>query len=66
MLHPYRGWPLAEPGSRLGIWVDALESSESVKNTVSSDDLYLDSYERYAGACEDSDRQRETEEVLGR
>jgi glutathione S-transferase len=48
VLHPYRGWPVAEPGSRLGLWVNALESSEAVKNTVSSGDLYLDSYERYA------------------
>lgn len=39
---------MAEPGSRLGLWVNALESSEAVKNTVSSADLYLDSYERYA------------------
>ncbi|RPA99350.1 hypothetical protein L873DRAFT_1684110 [Choiromyces venosus 120613-1] len=48
VLHPYRGWPVAEPNSRLGLWIDALESSEAVKNTVSSGDLYLDSYERYA------------------
>jgi len=45
---------VAEPGSRLGTWVNALESSEAVKNTVSSSDLYLDSYERYAGTSRGS------------
>lgn len=45
---------MAEPGSRLGLWVNALESSEAVKNTVSSADLYLDSYERYAGTSRGS------------
>ncbi|KAL7276133.1 hypothetical protein RUND412_000896 [Rhizina undulata] len=49
VLHPYRGWPLPEAGSRLGIWIAALEASEAVKHTVSDDVLYLDSYERYAG-----------------
>lgn len=49
VLNPYRGWPLPDESSRLGIWIAALESSEAVKNTISEDALYLDSYERYAG-----------------
>ena len=49
VLKPYRGWPDVEPGSRWSKWVDAIEANESVKATTSSDDLYLDSYERYAG-----------------
>jgi hypothetical protein len=49
VLHPYRGWPLADKNSRLGKWLDALESNEATKNTISDDVLYLDSYERYAG-----------------
>lgn len=49
VLHPYRGWPRAGSGSRLGRWLDALEADEAVRNTTSDDGLYLDSYERYAG-----------------
>ena len=49
VLKPYRGWPDAEPGSRWARWVDAIEANEAVKATTSNDDLYLDSYERYAG-----------------
>ncbi|KAL2839952.1 hypothetical protein BJY01DRAFT_250219 [Aspergillus pseudoustus] len=48
VLKPYRGWPDPEPGSRWGAWVDAIENNEEVKRTTSTDDLYLDSYERYA------------------
>ncbi|KAL4965084.1 glutathione S-transferase family protein [Aspergillus stella-maris] len=48
VLKPYRGWPDAEPGSRWGAWVDALEENEAIKATTSLPDLYLDSYERYA------------------
>ncbi|PWY80581.1 glutathione transferase [Aspergillus heteromorphus CBS 117.55] len=48
VLSPYRGWPDPEPGSRWGAWVDAIESDEHVQATTSSDELYLDSYERYA------------------
>ncbi|KAI5370537.1 Putative glutathione S-transferase, Thioredoxin-like superfamily, glutathione Transferase family [Septoria linicola] len=48
VLKPYRGWPSPEPGSRFERWVRAIEDSEPVKNTTSTDDLYLDSYERYA------------------
>lgn len=49
VLGPYRGWPEAEPGSRWKRWVDAIEADESVRATTSGDELYLDSYERYAG-----------------
>ncbi|KAF2131682.1 hypothetical protein P153DRAFT_365252 [Dothidotthia symphoricarpi CBS 119687] len=48
VLGPYRGWPEPEEGSRWKKWVEALESEESVKMTTSTDELYLDSYERYA------------------
>lgn len=49
VLTPYRGWPDPEPGSRWATWVEAVEKHESVKATTSGDELYLDSYERYAG-----------------
>jgi hypothetical protein len=49
VLKPYRGWPDPEPGSRWGVWMDAIERDEVVKATTSTDELYLDSYERYAG-----------------
>jgi glutathione S-transferase len=49
VLQPYRGWPDPEPGSRWGKWVDAVEADERVQATTSGDELYLDSYERYAG-----------------
>lgn len=49
VLKPYRGWPDAEQGSRWGVWLDAIEGDENVKATTSGDELYLDSYERYAG-----------------
>ncbi|KAH5337077.1 hypothetical protein HBI50_016600 [Parastagonospora nodorum] len=48
VLGPYRGWPEADEGSRWGKWVRAIEEEESVKMTTSTDELYLDSYERYA------------------
>jgi glutathione S-transferase len=48
VLRPYRGWPAPSPGSRWALWVDAIENNEHVKATTSSDDLYIDSYERYA------------------
>lgn len=48
VLTPYRGWPDPEPGSRWAAWVDAIEADEHVKATTSSDELYLDSYKRYA------------------
>ena len=48
VLKPYRGWPDPEQGTRWAAWVDALESNEHVKATTSGDELYLDSYERYA------------------
>ncbi|EEH20990.2 hypothetical protein PABG_03221 [Paracoccidioides brasiliensis Pb03] len=49
VLKPYRGWPDPEKGSRWAAWVDAIEADERVRATTSADDLYLDSYERYAG-----------------
>lgn len=48
VLKPYRGWPKPEPGSRWAAWVDAIEANEHVQATTSTDELYLDSYERYA------------------
>ncbi|KAF2722665.1 glutathione S-transferase [Polychaeton citri CBS 116435] len=48
VLAPYRGWPDPEPGSRWAKWVEAIELDEAVKATTSDDQLYLDSYERYA------------------
>lgn len=49
VLRPYRGWPDPEAGSRWGIWMDAIENHEAVRATTSTDELYLDSYQRYAG-----------------
>ncbi|KAI9814429.1 MAG: hypothetical protein M1827_003285 [Pycnora praestabilis] len=48
VLKPYRGWPDPEPGSRWARWMEAIEGEESVRSTTSTDELYLDSYERYA------------------
>lgn len=48
VLGPYRGWPEPEAGSRWAKWVEAIEGEKSVRATTSGDDLYLDSYERYA------------------
>jgi len=48
VLGPYRGWPEAEKGSRWRRWIDAIEAEPSVKLTTSTDELYFDSYERYA------------------
>ncbi|KAL9577079.1 MAG: hypothetical protein Q9212_006605 [Teloschistes hypoglaucus] len=48
VLTPYRGWPLPEQGSRWAAWVEAVEGHRNVKETTSGDELYLDSYERYA------------------
>lgn len=49
VLAPYRGWPGPEEGTRWFKWIDAIEKDEAVKATTSGDELYLDSYERYAG-----------------
>ena len=51
VLTPYRAWPVPEPGTRWAKWVDAIEANEGVRATTSMDDLYVDSYERYAGEC---------------
>ncbi|CAG8269589.1 unnamed protein product [Penicillium salamii] len=48
VLKPYRGWPDPQQGSRLAAWVDAIETDPHVQATTSTDELYLDSYERYA------------------
>ncbi|KAF2120454.1 hypothetical protein BDV96DRAFT_564867 [Lophiotrema nucula] len=48
VLGPYRGWPEPEEGSRWATWVKAIEEEQSVRMTTSTDELYLDSYERYA------------------
>ncbi|KAL9101097.1 MAG: hypothetical protein Q9163_003612 [Psora crenata] len=48
VLTPYRDWPEPEPGSRWAAWVNAVENNEGVRSTTSTDQLYLDSYERYA------------------
>ena len=49
VLKPYRGWPDPEEGSRWAKWMAAVEGNVDVRATTSTDDLYLDSYERYAG-----------------
>lgn len=52
VMGPYRGWPVLEEekdkGGRWGRWVRAVEGDQSVRRTMSEDELYLDSYERYA------------------
>ncbi|OOQ91024.1 glutathione transferase [Penicillium brasilianum] len=48
VLKPYRGWPDTEEGTRWASWVNAIDSNEYVRATTSSDELYLDSYARYA------------------
>ena len=48
VLKPYRGWPDAEDGSRLAVWMNAIETNQHVQATTSTDELYHDSYERYA------------------
>ncbi|CAI7637232.1 unnamed protein product [Penicillium pancosmium] len=48
VLKPYRGWPDPEGGSRWASWVTAIETNEHVLATTSTDELYLDSYQRYA------------------
>ncbi|KAJ5637931.1 hypothetical protein N7490_007810 [Penicillium lividum] len=48
VLKPYRGWPDADEGSRWASWVNAIETNNQVRATTSTDELYLDSYARYA------------------
>ncbi len=48
VLKPYRGWPEPEEGTRWKRWVDAIENDRSVMATTSTDELYFESYERYA------------------
>ena len=47
VLKPYRGWS-PERSGRWGRFVNAVMDNEAVKNTTSDDQLYLDSYKRYA------------------
>ena len=44
----YRAWHDPALGGRWVRWLDAVENNEHVKATTSTDDLYIDSYERYA------------------
>lgn len=53
VLKPYRGWPDPQKGTRWAAWVDALEANQHIKATTSTDQLYTDSYERYARKCLD-------------
>ena len=55
VMTPYRGWPEPREGSRWERWVRAVEECEAVKRTTSGDELYLDSYERYARKCSPDD-----------
>jgi len=48
VLKVYRGWPEPEEGSRWARWIAAVEGEEAVRKTTSTDELYRDSYERYA------------------
>ncbi|KAK6335493.1 Glutathione S-transferase U1 [Orbilia brochopaga] len=48
VLQPYRGWQPPSEDSRLGRFIAALEGHAGIKATTSGDELYLDSYERYA------------------
>lgn len=48
VLKHYRNWQDPIQGTRWGVWLEAVENNEHVKNTTSTDDLYVDSYERYA------------------
>lgn len=48
VLKHYRSWSNPLPHTRWGVWVEAVEANEHVKNTVSLDELYIDSYERYS------------------
>lgn len=47
VLKPYRGFELP-PGDRFKSYLDRLFSHPAIKDTCSSDELYLDSYARYA------------------
>jgi len=48
VLKIYRNWPDPIPGTRWAIWMDAVQENEFVRATTSNDDLYVESYERYA------------------
>ncbi|MCJ1470792.1 hypothetical protein MMC07_009439 [Pseudocyphellaria aurata] len=65
VLKPYRGWPEPDEGSRWARWVDAIEQNEGVKATTSGEELYLDSYERYAGMSKHFSLRRTTVDLEG-
>lgn len=48
MLKAYRNWPDPQPGTRWAVWMDAVLREDSVRATTSMDELYVESYERYA------------------
>ncbi|KAH8591575.1 hypothetical protein B0O99DRAFT_631793 [Bisporella sp. PMI_857] len=48
VLKPYRDWSDPIQGSRWAHWIEAVMDNEHVKNTTSTDDLYVDSYEGLA------------------
>lgn len=48
VLKVYRNWPDPVPGTRWAVWMDAISRDDNVKGTTSNDDLYVESYERYA------------------
>ncbi|KAG9232080.1 hypothetical protein BJ875DRAFT_96377 [Amylocarpus encephaloides] len=48
VLKQYRQWQDPQPNSRWAVWMHAIENNDHIKNTTSGDDLYRDSYERYA------------------
>ena len=46
----YRGWEESPRGSRLWVWMQAIERHEVAMSTTSSDGLSIDAFERY-GTC---------------
>lgn len=48
VLKHYRGWTPPEESSKTGAWIQRIVAHPVFASTTSTDDLYLDSYERYA------------------
>lgn len=42
MLQPFRGWTPALPESRWQKWIDAMEGNAHVRNTMSANNLYVE------------------------
>jgi len=42
MLQPFRGWTPALPESRWQKWIDAMEGNAHVRNTMSTNNLYVE------------------------